>query len=167
VYTLPTLPLPTLPLPSQQFVDIMDAQTHTTKEKIEAARTTLLAISVTSALLTFLKGSAAALLPRFFGQKLVARKNKSNAQTRRGASYPPMCLDSGSEILRFRSPQRCLRSLRDPRLPCCLGFLVKNSSHGKIKVMRRRAAVLAMRPCAWIPDLRRCDFGHLSAAYVP
>jgi hypothetical protein len=50
-----------------------------------------------SGLLTILKGLAAALLPRFFGLKMCGRKNKSNAQTRRGAGYPPMYLVSESE----------------------------------------------------------------------
>jgi hypothetical protein len=52
----------------------------------------------------------AALLPRFSGQKLVAHKNKSNAQTRCGADYAPMYLDSGSEKVRFwltQATQRC------------------------------------------------------------
>jgi hypothetical protein len=91
---------------------------------------------------------------RLFDRKLVAHKNKSCAQTRHSAGYAPMYLDSGSEKVRFWSLQAALRSLRDPWLPCCLGFLAKNSSHTKIKVMRRRAAVQATRPCTWIPDLR-------------
>jgi hypothetical protein len=39
-------------------------------------------------------------------------------------------------------------------------FSTQTWSHAKIKVVRRRPRVPAIRPCTWIPDPGRCDFGR-------
>jgi hypothetical protein len=120
----------------------------------------------TQALRRICKGSAAARLPRFFGPKIVAAKNKSRAQTPCGVGYPPMYLDSGSGKVRFWPTRALLRIHQGSAAAQLHGFSVKKSSPGKTKTLTRILGGKSIHGSNRICDPRQRVVVTLLGAYL-